>query len=81
MGFRYGGDEFIIILPDTDKNQALIVADRIQKQFNSFKFGKTSLSMGITEANAEENDQQFLKRADEAMYRSKKEGKNRITVD
>jgi diguanylate cyclase (GGDEF)-like protein/PAS domain S-box-containing protein len=80
IGFRYGGDEFIIILPDTDKFQASVASDRIQKQFGAFCFGKTSLSIGITEAIADENDQSFLKRADEAMYQSKKDGRGRVTI-
>lgn len=79
MGFRYGGDEFVMILPDTDKHQAVIAAERIQKQFKNFCFGKTSLSMGIVEAEIGENDQSILKRADEAMYKSKKGGRSRIT--
>jgi len=79
-GFRYGGDEFVIILPDTDKKQAYVAADRIQKQFHAFKFGKTSLSMGISEAISGEEEQTFVKRTDEAMYQSKHEGKARITV-
>ncbi|MBN1127693.1 MAG: GGDEF domain-containing protein [Chitinispirillaceae bacterium] len=78
--YRYGGDEFIIILPDTDKSQAHVVTDRIQKQYGSFKFGPTSLSMGIAEALLTEDDQSLLRRADEALYTSKREGKARITV-
>ncbi len=79
MGFRYGGDEFIMILPDTDKHQAAIAAERIQKQFKAFSFGKTSLSMGIVEACYDEDDHSILKRADEAMYKSKKDGRAKIT--
>jgi diguanylate cyclase (GGDEF)-like protein/PAS domain S-box-containing protein len=79
-GFRYGGDEFVIMLPDTDKEQARIAAERIQKQFSAFKFGNTSLSMGIAEAAADEDDKSLIKRADEAMYRSKKEGRSRLTL-
>lgn len=79
-GYRYGGDEFVVLLPDTDKHQALVAADRIQKQFMAFKFGKTSLSMGISEAVCGEDEQSFIKRSDEAMYKSKRDGRNRITV-
>ncbi|MCU0608155.1 MAG: sensor domain-containing diguanylate cyclase [Chitinispirillaceae bacterium] len=78
--YRYGGDEFVIILPDTEKHQAHVVTDRIAKQFGAFKFGKTSLSMGIAEALPNEEDQQLLRRADEALYTSKREGRARITV-
>jgi diguanylate cyclase (GGDEF)-like protein/PAS domain S-box-containing protein len=78
--YRYGGDEFILLLPDTDKLQARVVTDRIQKQYGAFKFGPTSLSMGITEALPTEDDQALVRRADEALYTSKREGRNRITV-
>ena len=80
LGFRYGGDEFVILLPDTDKTQANVAAERIQKQFQTFKFGKTTLSMGISEAICGEDEESFVKRTDEAMYRSKHEGRARITV-
>jgi diguanylate cyclase (GGDEF)-like protein/PAS domain S-box-containing protein len=78
--YRYGGDEFIIILPDTDKHQTRTVTDRIQKQYGAFKFGTTSLSMGIAEALSTEDDQSLLRRTDEALYTSKREGRARITV-
>jgi diguanylate cyclase (GGDEF)-like protein/PAS domain S-box-containing protein len=78
--YRYGGDEFILILPDTDKHQARIVTDRIQKQYGAFRFGVTSLSMGIAEALPGEDDTSIMHRADEALYTSKREGRARITV-
>jgi len=79
-GYRYGGDEFVILLPDTDQHQARVVAERTQKQFGAFKFGKTSLSIGIAQGKAGEDEIALVKRADEAMYRSKKSGRARITV-
>lgn len=78
-GFRYGGDEFVLILPDTDKEKAAVVSERIQKQFSAFKFGKTSLSIGITDALDSDDEESLIKRADEAMYLSKKAGKARTT--
>jgi len=80
-GYRYGGDEFVIILPDTDKNQSKVVAKRIQKQFGAFKFGMTSLSIGITEAQTNDNEESIVKRADDAMYKAKKSGKGCITIN
>ena len=79
-GFRYGGDEFVIIMPDTTMEQAKVGAERIQKQFGAFKYGQTSLSIGITEAEPGDDEKSFVRRADFAMYRSKKRGKNRITL-
>ncbi|HMD68232.1 MAG TPA: sensor domain-containing diguanylate cyclase [Chitinivibrionales bacterium] len=80
-GFRYGGDEFAVILPDTDKNQAKVAAERIAKQFGAFKFGRVSLSIGIAEAMAGEDEKSIVKRTDEALYRSKREGRARITLE
>ena len=80
-GFRYGGDEFAIILPDTDKNQAKVAAERISKQFGAFKFGRVSLSIGIAGAIAGEDEKTIVKRADEALYTSKREGRNRISLE
>ena len=78
--YRYGGDEFVIILPDTDKIQADVVARRIQKQFGAFKFGMTSLSIGITEAHINDNEETIVKRADDAMYSSKRSGKGYVSI-
>jgi diguanylate cyclase (GGDEF)-like protein/PAS domain S-box-containing protein len=79
-GYRYGGDEFVVILPDTDKQQAAVVAQRIQKQFSAFKFGITSLSIGIAEAIHGEDEKELIHRTDEALYQSKREGRDRITI-
>jgi diguanylate cyclase (GGDEF)-like protein/PAS domain S-box-containing protein len=81
MGFRYGGDEFALVLPDTDKLQARVVADRIQKQLGAFKFGRISLSIGITEAKPGDSEKNLVKNVDECLYTSKREGRARITVD
>ncbi|KMQ49906.1 diguanylate cyclase/phosphodiesterase (GGDEF & EAL domains) with PAS/PAC sensor [Chitinispirillum alkaliphilum] len=78
--YRYGGDEFVVILPDTDANQSRVVAERIQTQFGAFKFGKTSLSIGIGETYPGDTEEMLIKRADEAMYASKTAGKDRISL-
>ncbi len=79
-GYRYGGDEFVIILPDTGKEQANVVAIRIQKQYSAFKFGITSLSIGITEAELNDSEESIVKRADNAMYSSKRSGRALISI-
>jgi len=80
-GYRYGGDEFAVILPDTDKVQAKVAADRIQKQFGAFKFGRISLSIGIAEARIGETEKTLVKRVDECLYKSKRDGRARITLE
>jgi diguanylate cyclase (GGDEF)-like protein len=79
-GFRYGGDEFVVILPDTDMDNAMVAAERIQRQFRALKFGETSLSVGIAEAKEDDNETSLVRRADLAMYASKKGGKDKITL-
>jgi len=79
-GFRYGGDEFVVILPDTSMAEATVAAERIQKQFRAMKFGDTSLSMGIAEAKENDSETTLVRRADLAMYASKKTGKDKITL-
>jgi diguanylate cyclase (GGDEF)-like protein/PAS domain S-box-containing protein len=79
-GFRYGGDEFVVILPDTGMDQAVVAAQRVQKQFRALKFGETSLSVGIADALDDDDETMLVRRADLAMYASKKGGKDRITL-
>lgn len=78
--YRYGGDEFVIILPDTTALNSHVVATRIQKGFSELEYTIPSLSIGITEADTDDSTSSFIKRADDAMYHSKKNGKNRITT-
>ncbi|OGK07359.1 MAG: hypothetical protein A2487_04055, partial [Candidatus Raymondbacteria bacterium RifOxyC12_full_50_8] len=66
--FRYGGDEFVVILPDADEKSSVVVADRIITKFAAFRFGRTSLSVGITAAIAEDTEETLVHRSDFAMY-------------
>lgn len=85
---RYGGDEFMMVFPNTNADNALKVCDRllsmVSKEPISTVDGKTfhiTLSMGITEYPVDGNESYFLfNKADEALYTSKRGGKNRITV-
>jgi diguanylate cyclase (GGDEF)-like protein len=80
--YRYGGDEFLILLPETDKDKALEVAKRIKKSFDSFTFGKyrrskddPTLSMGISEYNKFQDKKKFVEEADRKMYEMKNRSK------
>ena len=85
--FRYGGDEFVMLLPHLPAVQVLSVAQRICDKFNSFKFEPTSLSIGIARfveksGTIEQDIQDMIQRADTALYAAKKDhGKNRVYVD
>lgn len=84
---RYGGEEFVVVLPDSDKEAALTVAERIQVAVSSIPFdvakGKhrvgLTVSMGIAALRRMEDSADGLfARTDAALYQAKKEGRNRI---
>jgi diguanylate cyclase (GGDEF)-like protein len=85
--YRYGGEEFTVILPETSLNKAVTVASRIQNRLSEETFvsmtgtqSTITLSIGVTEYHPGEEVSAFIQRADKAMYRSKENGKNTITV-
>jgi diguanylate cyclase (GGDEF)-like protein len=83
--YRYGGEEFAVILPETGGNQAVHFAERIREGFEKHAFlirqdGSLSVtaSIGIAQYKQGEEISAFIKQADENMYTAKKQGKNRI---
>lgn len=84
MCFRLGGDEFAVLLPQTTSAQACEVMKRLQSRFNGYKFGTTSLSIGIVpcrrnmDVPVAEDEEMMKARADQAMYDAKNSGRNRI---
>lgn len=77
-GYRYGGDEFAVILPYSDEIEAAEVAERIRKTFEDFAFPDTSLSVGLAQLNFDEDVDDLVTRADSAMYAAKNSGGNRV---
>lgn len=82
--FRYGGDEFLIIYPNTKVKAALKITERLKQNasMSSVKENKIklSLSIGITTYRKFENHKKLIDRVDKIMYESKKNGKNKITL-
>lgn len=83
--YRYGGEEFIIIFPETEPLAAEVVAERLRQTFGDREFSplpgekvRVSISIGGGCYRAEEGVTAFIKRVDEAMYHAKKCGKNRV---
>jgi len=84
--YRYGGEEFTIILPETPGKEANNVAERISASVESERFSteagedfSITISIGVTEYFKEEQLSTFIHRADQAMYKSKAKGRNRIS--
>jgi diguanylate cyclase (GGDEF)-like protein/PAS domain S-box-containing protein len=76
LHIRYGGEEFLVILPQTPVDTAAKFAERIHK--NIHKETGVTVSIGIAELNAIESFEDLLKRADNALYKAKANGRNRI---
>jgi len=78
---RYGGEEFLIILPEIDGKGGVVAAERIRKSIESIKIEesniKVTISAGVAEFAGEPIDD-FIKKIDSMLYLAKKNGKNRI---
>ena len=84
---RYGGDEFVIIVPDANITQALEIAERIRTCIRSSPFMVNGdeiyleSSIGIAQINPDDNFASLLDRADHFMYRAKQKGFNQIEIE
>lgn len=85
--YRYGGEEFTVILPETSCEEAQNVAQRIKSALKAEKFipkqeklAKITISIGVTEYYSGEQLSEFIQRADKAMYLSKEKGRNKVTT-
>ncbi|MFG3594906.1 GGDEF domain-containing protein [Bradyrhizobium sp. RDI18] len=82
---RYGGEEFLLVLPDMDVDQAMHALDRLRAiiadlDWSAFSPGmKVTMSAGVATLNPNETSDTFLARADSALYAAKAQGRNRIT--
>ncbi len=84
--FRFGGEEFCVLLPNTDSAEALNIAENIRKaqekdqliaSNNNERIGRVTVSIGIATYLQNESIESFIDRADRALYQAKSKGRNR----
>jgi len=83
--FRYGGDEFVILLSNTDLEGARLVAERLRVALDKLDFPQRetgglvpTASIGVAQMKMGESPESLFKRTDEAMYDAKAQGRNRV---
>jgi two-component system cell cycle response regulator len=89
LACRYGGEEFVVVMPETDMAVATMVAERLRRRiagepFPIQKGAKTidvTISIGIAALGPDDNAAAVIKRADQALYRAKRDGRNRVVPD
>jgi diguanylate cyclase (GGDEF)-like protein len=82
---RWGGEEFVILLPKTNKKAATVVAEKLRNAIKSVKIPQMkgrviTASFGVTEVREGESLEKVLKRADEALYEAKRNGRDRVVT-
>jgi two-component system, cell cycle response regulator len=90
LACRYGGEEFVVVMPDTDLTFAYMVAERLRQAVadTPFTIGvapsqlSVTISVGVTATEgASDTAEALLRRADQALYRAKRDGRNRVVAD
>ncbi|MCC2112502.1 MAG: PleD family two-component system response regulator, partial [Hyphomicrobiales bacterium] len=90
LASRYGGEEFVVVLPETDASLAYMVAERIRRHvagepfqiYDRTKSIEVTISIGVASLlRAGDTPEQILKRADQALYTAKRDGRNRVVAD
>jgi len=81
---RMGGEEFVALLPDTDLEGAQVIAEALVSalaQHSDAVWGRVTLSAGVSTLRAGDTEATLLRRADEALYEAKGQGRNRVCVE
>jgi two-component system cell cycle response regulator len=89
LACRYGGEEFVVVMPETDMAVATMVAERLRRRIASESFPiqkgtraiDVTISIGIAALGPNDDAAAVIKRADQALYRAKRDGRNRVVPD
>lgn len=79
--FRYGGEEFVVVLAPTTESDALMVFDRFRKKLQAYKFpqvGRITVSIGMVNVHDQEHPTTLVEHADQALYYAKEHGRNQV---
>lgn len=85
--FRYGGEEFAILLRNTEISGAQLLAERVRKSVEEMRFEyenislKVSVSIGLAELREDDNKLKLIERADSLLYKAKENGRNQVVTD
>jgi diguanylate cyclase (GGDEF)-like protein/PAS domain S-box-containing protein len=80
---RWGGEEFMVLLPETRHDMARTLGERLRKRIDEHSFediGRLTVSVGVTSLQQVDTIDSLLKRVDEALYNAKESGRNRVAV-
>ena len=80
---RWGGEEFVCLLPDTDAKEAAAVAERMRARVANVSFayaGHVTISVGVSAARPDDTPESLFRRADKALYHAKKDGRYQVVV-
>lgn len=80
---RWGGEEFIVLLPETDIDGGIQVAEKLRTEIEKIdikEIPKITASFGVVELLYDDTNDSFIKRADDALYEAKKSGKNKVVT-
>lgn len=79
---RYGGEEFLVVLPNISIEEAKFFAHRLREEVEAYSFetvGSITISLGLVEVKNEENINELFQRVDKLLYKSKNNGRNQVT--
>lgn len=81
---RWGGEEFLILLPATHLEEAGPFAERIRKEVENARFSRVNsinISLGVTQLHDDDDNETLIKRVDDALYQAKQQGRNRVVLN